>query len=64
MKYTVTLSVAAYEAVEVEADSFESAEEKAVEKFKGLLTMNMEPVEITEVYGIHAVNEDGEAKEL
>lgn len=64
MKYTVTLSIAAFETVEVEATSFEEAEKSAAESFKGLMNMDMDPVEITEVYGIYASREDGIEKEL
>lgn len=64
MKYTVLLSIAAYDTVEIEADSFEEAAEAAAESFKGLMTMDMSPVEITEVYGIFASREDGTSKEL
>lgn len=64
MKYTVLLSIAAYDTIEVEATSFEEAAETAAESFKGLLSMDMSPVEITEVYGIHASREDGVSKEL
>lgn len=63
MKYKVVLSIAAYETVEVEAESFEEAEQKASESFQGLVTKDQDPVEITEVYAIYASSETGEEKE-
>lgn len=63
MKYSVVLSVAAYKTVEVDANSFEEAEQKAAESLPGLVTEEMEPVEVTDVYAIYACSEIGEEKE-
>lgn len=63
MKYAVLLSIAAYETVVVDAESFEEAEQKATESFTGLVTKDQDPVDVTEVYAIYARSETGEEKE-